>query len=353
MAYLKKIYSQTSPAFFLFIYLFFLLFSSCRRSTEPVQTKYTTRNFKWRADTLWTDNARWIELFDIWGSDENDVWAVGSSNDRSAAIWHWDGTKWQNIDPGFSGWVRAEYFDIFGIGKDDFWIVGDIDRAFYPHDTHGALLHYNGSWHLIMPDSLPPLMSVWGLNPGNIYLGTMWNGLILKYDGKKFIKITKESKKQIATIYGLNSSEIFSEVRDRDSTVYYFYKINPSGIEILDSYNYAKETFQKFGKSLWGTDIDHIYSATGQGITRYYNGQWKEEFYNNSSTTLYGSANNNIFSAGLRGALFHFNGDNWYRIHDYPNSGEQIWGIWCNDKSVFFIQDVDDKIQIVEGKRIK
>ena len=337
--------------FVLFLFSFFLLFSSCKKSTEPVQTKYTTRNFKWRADTLWTDNARWIELFDIWGSDENDVWAVGSSNDRSAAIWHWDGTKWQNIDPGFSGWVRAEYFDIFGIGKDDFWIVGDFDRSFYPHDTHGALLHYDGTWHLITPDSLPPLQSIWGTSSNNMYIGTMWNGLILKYDGHKFIKLTKESKKQILTIYGFNSNEIYSVIRDRDSTVFYFCKIISSGIEILDQYNYGKNIFRKFGTRLWGTDIDHLYSSTGEGITRYYNGKWREEFYYNSLTTLYGSANNNIFAAGSKGSLFHFNGHDWKKIYGITSNNGWIWDLWCNSNSVFIIQDIDLPRRIVIGTR--
>jgi len=122
--------------------------SSCQRSTEPLINNpgpdTTSHNFTWTADTIYAEDAYQIYLYDIWGTDENNVWAVGHSEKLRYRIWHYDGKTWSNVYvPAF--YHVPTYREIFGFGENDFWIVGygvktNIDSAV------GYILHYDGEW---------------------------------------------------------------------------------------------------------------------------------------------------------------------------------------------------------------
>jgi hypothetical protein len=58
-------------------------------------------------------------LSGVWGSGENDVWAVGSGG----AIFHYNGLAWSFIDPPVST-DEPELFGVWGSGPNDVWAVG-------------------------------------------------------------------------------------------------------------------------------------------------------------------------------------------------------------------------------------
>jgi hypothetical protein len=67
----------------------------------------------------WTMNLiKPVELYGIWGSGANDVWAVGAQNN----IVHYDGAAWTNVVSGANGSLSA----IWGSGPNDVWAGGTL-----------------------------------------------------------------------------------------------------------------------------------------------------------------------------------------------------------------------------------
>ena len=142
---------------------------------QSLSAQYPSHDFEWSIDTLAPQDADQISMFDIWGTDENNVWAVGHSNRRKYQIWHWDGQDWSNVEPNISG-DRPSYYEIFGFAENDFWIVGGVNI-----DT-GYVLHYNGNWGRMDGYELSFCLSIWGASSQNLFIGCN-KGLIFKYDG--------------------------------------------------------------------------------------------------------------------------------------------------------------------------
>ena len=77
-------------------------------------TDTTSHNFIWTADTLGVYPSY---LHGVWGTDLNNVYAVGLiiysySPYTFTGIIHWDGTKWTSMDY-HEGWLNS----IYGFGK--------------------------------------------------------------------------------------------------------------------------------------------------------------------------------------------------------------------------------------------
>ena len=62
----------------------------------------------------------YAELKGIWGSSENDMYAVGGVGDEGTLILHYNGFEWSLVNHNFSGYL----FDIWGSGPDDVFAVG-------------------------------------------------------------------------------------------------------------------------------------------------------------------------------------------------------------------------------------
>lgn len=97
-----------------------------------------------------TDSRSLRGLKALWGSGENDVWAVGAQG----VIRHWVGGEAWIIVPSP---VTDDLYGLWGAAPDDVWAVGD----------HGAVIHWNGTeWSVtpvpFVPTSRPRLRSVTG-----------------------------------------------------------------------------------------------------------------------------------------------------------------------------------------------
>ncbi len=161
-------------------------------------------------------------LVSVWGSAEDDVWAVGADSGSGPLVVHWDGTNMQRVDTGLSGnlwWVfgfangplfvggadgliaryedgvfsvlptpgRATVFGLWGSAPDDMWAVGGTEGG-----ADGAF-----AWRLegdawIEAPGFPADLSthaavwkIWGSAPDDAWLvGT--SGLALHWDGASF-----------------------------------------------------------------------------------------------------------------------------------------------------------------------
>jgi len=120
-------------------------------------------------------------LFDVWGTDENNVYSCGViiESDTVYGIIKWNGSEWYPEKK--NGGLQA----IFGFSGSDIWAVG------------GGVYHFDGlQWNQIDSytsggQSIPldiilfnnlPYASIWGTNSNNVYFGNVagkiihWNG---------------------------------------------------------------------------------------------------------------------------------------------------------------------------------
>jgi len=140
--------------------LIILFLISCNENPTSAQKgpDTTSHKFTWTVDTLTAPDAWQILIDDIWGTDENNVWAVGHSDDYDYQIWHWDGETWKNISPVLQN-IRPSYHQIHGFSEDDIWIVG---RAIYQYDADPAkphrrfVFHYDGTEWVELDTLLAP-----------------------------------------------------------------------------------------------------------------------------------------------------------------------------------------------------
>jgi len=164
----------------------------------------TSHEISWEIDTI----GGWQSRFnDIWGTDENNVYAVGTvflSLDpyKVTNIMHWDGNKWEAID-----YLEGDISGIYGFDKNNIWICGDwqVDDKAY------ALIGYwNGSkWQTWKFNEYPNLSSIWGTSSNNLYACGA-NGTILRYDGKNWNKITTNVTESLRSIWGNSENEIYA-----------------------------------------------------------------------------------------------------------------------------------------------
>ena len=131
----------------------------------------TNFNYNWQEFAFGEPGS---DLYDVWGTDENNVYAVGGVyfNDTSYGVIHWNGVEWKPVSQ-FGGGVA-----IHGFSGNDIWTVG------------GTIYHFDGvNWNeillqdQILVDNLP-YYSVWGTNSNNIYFGS-GRGKIIHWNGNK------------------------------------------------------------------------------------------------------------------------------------------------------------------------
>jgi hypothetical protein len=69
-------------------------------------------------------------VFGVWGSSDDDVYAVGSAQGRNGFVWHYAGSSWADL-PLPSGLPQDEnsdipgFFKVWGSTGSDVWVVGD------------------------------------------------------------------------------------------------------------------------------------------------------------------------------------------------------------------------------------
>lgn len=163
-----------------FILIFPILFLlSC--NDNPVEQNLLIpgkRNYIWTWDTL---SIKSVGLSQIWGSSENDVWAVGYV-DMNEKMWHYDGKKWTKYKPPFEMIPEA----IYGFSRNDIWIA-----------SGSTFWHYDGSvWSKFSEHSLDGygiwITDIWGESPNDIYaVGRKYKSpdtyaVIMHYNGNKW-----------------------------------------------------------------------------------------------------------------------------------------------------------------------
>ena len=304
----------------------------------------TSHSVLWQADTMGVYPSY---LHGVWGTDVNNVYAVGliiySYNPYSfTAIIHWDGTKWTSMDY-HEGWLNS----IYGFGKNDIWSVGSWNLDY---NQYSLIAHWDGnSWTTWKFQQYGNLFAVWGTSSSNLYaVGA--GGLILHYDGSNWIQQQSGTTMLLRDVWGIDDKHIFAS-GDQDST---------GGGVLLESDGNSWRTITKGGNidsttlygeffSVWSSSINKLIlvgSLCYEGTP----GNWKlsDIPYNSPGNNLIGltgmnyvrgDAANNVFICGYRDLIIHWNGNSWFIYNQFFDKTKQssLNGIWVKDKNVFIV----------------
>jgi hypothetical protein len=84
----------------------------------PEEPPPGSRDYTWKVDTL---DILFNNLFELWGSSPEAVWAIGAGGEAKNYVWYYNGTTWES----YNRFVGAVPIGIDGFAQDDVWIGGD------------------------------------------------------------------------------------------------------------------------------------------------------------------------------------------------------------------------------------
>jgi hypothetical protein len=133
------------------------------------------------------------DLWGVWGTQPNDVWAVGGAGQREgqATLLHYDGRSWSTVAiPQLERPNVWALYKVWGSAGDDVYAVGQ----------RGAVLHYDGSsWREQGVGIGEDLIAVYGTARDRIAIvGGRSSGVIAAFDGIAW------RTRQLAPMAGLN-----------------------------------------------------------------------------------------------------------------------------------------------------
>ena len=145
------------------------------------------------------DGMRWaemdsgsdVDLWGVWGSDPNDVWAVGGNiPDGPPIILHYDGMAWSSVEVPMLDRSSTALLKVWGTSSANVFAVGQL----------GVIVKYDGnSWQQVPSGTGEDLISLWGSGPSQIVaVGGRNNGVVARYDGSGW------TSQSIAPFVGLN-----------------------------------------------------------------------------------------------------------------------------------------------------
>jgi len=336
-----------------------ILFIGCKEN--PVKPKIivkpdtTSHNIIWHIDTLGDFGS---DIQKIWGTDENNVYAVGLFSDKKISdnylsdIARWDGEKWEY----FRDHVIGCGYGVYGFNKNDVWVVGD--------DGGSKMMttHWDGSkWNNYEPNKYNILRAVWGSSPNNVYaVGD--SGLIMHYNGTVWKKIESGTKLGLKDIWGTGADDIyavgFGGQYSEDGIMLYY---NGKEWQKIFEANSDSDGIGGQIQSIYGYDSTNYIISTSTGNYKGRKKIWDHYYLPNDNNRIFdikGTSAYNIFCVGHFGFINHWNGKSWHRYDEFYKKnewlGDKLWKLWVNESNVFITgRTLEDKVIVYRGKIIK
>jgi len=308
----------------------------------------TTHEYDWSTTTtgIWQS-----VLVDVWGTDENNIYAVGGVrlNNTTYGIMKWSNNEW--VPEQVGGGMYA----ITGFSDNDIWVVGE------------AVQHYDGNqWKRIDATSsgnqeIPlnqvfydnkPYSSIWGNSSTDVYFGSQ-RGTIVHWDGKYATVVYKKSENfNIRNIHGSSATNIWA-VGGEYSNPWRNLILHFNGSTWQEITNLPDETFSPSG--VYVLNEKEIYICGESGLLYGNESGWGEiNLVGNSALTrIKGKNGNDIFLTGHFNSLYHYNGKEWHWYNELYNSqGGFLRGVFLVYDKVFAVGiNENDNALILTGKK--
>src|SRR5690554_1978427 len=286
-------------------------------------------------------------LYDVWGSDEDNVWAVGGfydDNNRNYGALHYDGSGWT---PDRTVGGRA----IHGFAWNDIWVVG------------GSVFHFNGvEWKQIDSytsggQSIPldivlfnnkPYDSAWGTSSSNIYFGNS-HGRIIHWDGNKAsVVYTYESDVSVNDLDGYSADFIIGVGIGFTPPLLAIYY---NGV----SWNKLPIENDPSLRSVAIVSRNHIYFA-GSGVYEMKGNSFSRTFTSGYFIydIDYNRQNGITVAAGPFGGVYINNGIEWRNYQGQITTDDNDFvGIFLINDTIFCVGRNDNQAKIIIGKNLE
>ncbi len=291
----------------------------------------TSHDFTWTEYTLGSG-----ELKDVWGTDENNVYAVGSVTTDSGyiSLWHWDGTEWKPATSKVGG------SSVFGFSENDIWVAGGGVGHFDGNDWDWVD-HYSSNSQSFPLDQVlfdnDPYRAIWGTSSSNLYLGND-HGKIIHWDGEKGNLEDIQATQFIQDIWGFAENDIYACAGTvsgyREGQLFHW---DGKNWTLIVEGGLDGELLGAFW-GVWGFEPNLLYMS-GDRIHTFTNNNWSSLRLYFFSDKIRGQQSNDIIAAGQFGGVAHYNGVEWHRFTELPVAREtNIYkSAWFANDHVFLV----------------
>ena len=231
-------------------------------------------------------------LTGVWGSGSDSVFVVG----LDGHIFHRDGDGWSHMSSGTSSDLEG----VWGTSPDDVFVVGE----------GGFISHYDGfRWSHQSSGTLHNLHAVWGSAPDDVWaVGD--GGTILHYDGRRWSDAGYSGTNSLRTVWGRSHRDIFVGGVN--------VILHSTGVgtawDVLSTFDVVTDIWG--GAESW----QDVLAVTTTGAMQRYEGissilynssGWAElrSFTSGSLYGIWGSSAENVFAVGSDG--YHRCGSGW------------------------------------------
>ncbi len=291
-------------------------------------------------ESLWhlvEGNATWVQsvmqgfdLFGLWGSGPNDIWAVGGKvvadgkggSTVDSKILRYNGRVWQEDD----SWnpqrleLTSQLWSVWGSGKQDVWTVGDL----------GLIAHYDGSsWARVALDATVGLQAVSGSGMEQVF-AVGHAGAVLRRAGGFFTALNSTEHDTLFRVFGSGPDEVFAAGARGKLLRWDGQGWSTLSISAGDLHDVWRSPGGPNAGIAWMVGDDGIILCSGH-MGKCSSGT--ESFYRFSSPTreslwgIWGSDQSNIWAVGDHGTLLHFTGGLWMTTPS-PTQARllRVWG---------------------------
>jgi hypothetical protein len=263
----------------------------------------------------------------IWGTSATNI--IIASNTNSDFVYQWTGgPSWTPIN---SGLTNMQIYGLWGSSRNDVFAVGLTNAT----SSGGTIAYYNGSvWTRIATGvTTSHLESVWGTGPDSLFaVGTGTNGgTVMRWSGSMWLPM-KGANVFSTSLWGTSETDVFAAN-------------SSAGMEHYDGTAWTTMTIGATDvlNEVWGTGATDVFTVGRGGAIYRYNGSTWSPMTSNTTNELYavwGTGPNDVFAGGDFGTMIHWNGSLWASM-TIP-SGMHVRGIWGTGPSEVYAAGFGD-----------
>jgi hypothetical protein len=241
----------------------------------------------------------------LWGTGPRDVWApafILSSNPGKAALLHFDGNKWNPIDPGGD----SAHLAIHGTAPDDLWAVGGL----------GLMQHWDGNaWTSRDIATGSEIMSLWASSESDAW--AVAGGQALHWNGASWRAMATPAK-FLDSVYGTAPDDVWA-IGDQ---IIHYDGVGWSTVMALPL---------EAGRGVWAHAKNDVWVSTGSVLQHFDGVKFSiDASEGNNAVQFWGAASNDIWAVGT--GVTHWDGAVWRGFSiGAPGELRSIWGAASND----------------------
>jgi hypothetical protein len=261
-------------------------------------------------------------LISVWGSDEDDVWAVGGDRGEGPLVLHWDGERFETMATGASG--------------DLWWVFGFAGGPVFLGGAGGSILRYEDG--VFSPTSTPrsdvTVFGLWGSSPEDMWAvggadGGADGAFAWRLEGDSWVEAAEfpaelAADKSLWKVWGSAADDVWL-VGTAGVAVHWdgtsFETTSVGGGESLFTVHYADGRFVAVGGSASGL----VFENDGSGWQR----KDGEPLYALVGVQLVGAAEG--YAVGRFGAFVEEQGGEWLEAEG-PATIRTLHSIWADPR---------------------